>query len=221
MRVVIPLGYDTTWVLPKLVSLHPAPDSLVVLTVPGEGRAKIALESLRLTVEGLTARGLPLKLEIMRVDPGDYPSLLARCMDAVRPDGEEVAVLLGGGMRVLNVALMQASLATPGTRVEVLLEGQNRWIEVTADGATRCCLRWLGGTRGEILKRLGRSDPRPLPMDELSKLLGKSKSTLSGHLRELEEVGLLERTSRKPVVVRLTPAGRSMARILSRRRGIP
>ncbi len=211
MRIVLSLGYDTTWILPKLLSIGVLPgDELFVLTVSKDERAKIALKSLDLMVDGLRARGLPLDLEIVRVDPGNFSELLRRCLEILSAD--DVTVLLGGGMRVLGIALLQAAfLLSKEVKFEVMLEGEGRWITVRTWNAISCCARGLSEPKVRILRTLLDG---PKSLDELAENLGRSKSTLSEHLDGLESYGLVEKVTARPALVRLTPLGAAVARIV-------
>ncbi|MCD6348790.1 MAG: CRISPR locus-related DNA-binding protein [Candidatus Korarchaeota archaeon] len=210
MRIVLPLGYDTTWILPKLLSLGILPgDELFVLTITKDKRAKIALKSLDLMVDGLRARGFPLNLKIVEVDPSNFSDLLERCLEILSAD--YVTVLVGGGMRILGIALLQAALLSPReVKFEVMLESEGRWITVRTWNMIGCCAKGLSEPKIKILKTLINGSKS---LDELVENLGRSKSTLSEHLDELESYGLVEKISARPAQIRLTPLGVAVARM--------
>ncbi|HIE15065.1 TPA: CRISPR locus-related DNA-binding protein [Candidatus Bathyarchaeota archaeon] len=210
-KIVFALGYDTTWLLPKLIDLNVSSgDTLIILVNFEDERAKLAGKSFELLIQNLSVRGMKLEFEFVDVNPKDYGSILSKVLDILfSAIDEELIILLGTGMRIMNLALIQAaSLINREIRMEVMLEGTASWIRVDNISLLSCCERVLTGPQKDILKEISRRGIASLA--ELSSILRKSHSTLSEQLRQLEAIGLVVRTSKKPAKYALSPAGRAV-----------
>lgn len=184
-----------------------AGDHIILLTAkPAVDRVLRAYDMLRGFVERYYGGGVGV--ELAQIDVRDFPSAVAEIKTLLlkRLEGRDLLIVnLTGGLRALVLAAYTAALivsdAAKELALEVEFEDGSYLVEVPKGIVNALKLLWSPSEeRREVLRRIaarGEADAASLARE-----LGLDPSTARRHIHRLEEEGLVEVVSRRPLVVR-------------------
>lgn len=206
MRTYIaPLGFDSRRVVRPVLSEGIDKDDRVVLLQPST-KSDRGIDSYKEVEEILTQVVPDLTLENNQLPHTDFVETILSCADLIRAAEGETIVILGGGAREILLPLTLATFSCSHAVETILQVGD---IDGSVQRVPRLNLRGtISSGESEFLVSL--SDlSLPLSISEIAALIGKSKSTVTRHVKRLETERLV-RTSKegRNKTVEITDSGR-------------
>lgn len=212
MRTYIsPIGYNSTSITRPVLSRGlDDGDEVVLLRPRGETDTKRAQEAIQDVERMLTEIEPTVSTTTERITHDDFPRAVLECSDVIRAaDGDRI-VNLGGGARDILVPFTIAALVhVPLIHTTLFfsdIDGSVREWEIP---------RLVGGIPGKTQQTLLAIEQsgKQIPIPELTETTNQSKSTVTRHVNQLEESGLVETETRgKTKHVNVLLAGRLLLR---------
>lgn len=168
-----------------------------------EFRKRQSEETINTVMKVLSAAGVKeIRPKYLNIDT-TFDDIVLQIAEVVR--GENLEFYLIGGMRVLNLALYYYAMLAQqvGKKVKILsfTEDMEKRYELPAK-----IPRKIGENHVEILRLM--SDEKDWEIENISKQLGKSLSTISKQISDLEEENYIECKLKKPKICRITNLGK-------------
>lgn len=191
MRTYIsPIGYNSTSVTRPVLSRGiDSGDTIVLLRPASESDDSRATEAVSDVERMVTEIEPAVSLTVERIPHDDLPSAVIRCSDVIQAAEPDRIVNLGGGARDILLPFTIATLAH-ATRIDTVLffsdiDGSAREWDLpllTETPSSRAC---------NTLSTIAAYD-NDTTIPELTETLDRSKSTITRHVNELEELGAVE-----------------------------
>jgi len=180
---------------------------LLIAARPAAERVVRAYNTLREFVQRYYGGGV--EVELFEVDVRDFSGAVCEIKRRIlEKAGEEVVVNLSGGPRALVSATYAAIQLLPDdvakrVRVEVEFEDGTYLVEISlcAVYAQKLAER-LGEEKRAILEKLAQR--RGATAEELAKEVNLDPSTVRRHIRRLEQLGLVQVVSKRPLRAEVT-----------------
>lgn len=209
---VSPIGYNSTSVVRPVLSRGlDSGDEVWLLRPDEESDEQRATEAIG-DVERLLNEIEPdVELELERITHDEYSTAVLECSDILTSADGDVIVNLGGGARDLLVPLTTATLTHSNEIATVVtfsdIDGSVRELESAAVTASV-----PDNVASTLVAIGGGTDPVSVPT--LTEELDRSKSSITRHVNQLEEAGLV-RTEKhgRTKIVQVTFAGELYLRI--------
>ena len=151
-------------------------------------RANEALEDVRRLITELDPS---IDIDLVELPFDNFHAALLRCTQVLEAADGDVIVVLGGGARDIFLPLSYATLTQHST-VDTVLQFSDITGEVSELRLPNLHAN-LTESQLETLSELSEADS-PLTLSELETTVGHSKSTITRHVSELEEAGLVRTT---------------------------
>lgn len=208
MRTYIgPIGYDSTRVTRPILSQGIERDTYINLLVPtsamDDSRSAQAIDDVRRMIEQIEPT---VEIETIRVAFDDFESAIKTCGSTIDSAEGEIIIIFGGGARDIFLPLTIAALSRTNQIHASYqfsdIDGQVRkknLPDITANISAQ-----TEGTLNTI-----KNIDTPASLTEVTDNLGVSKSTVTRHVKVLEQQGLLtSETHGKTKIVDITLTGR-------------
>jgi len=188
--LLVPMGYDTGSILRALSDHQLQSGDKFVFIIPSTetDRTKVMKSEVERAFLVLASRGIVLGCEFVIVDENDFTKTFSALVHKiVAEEGQQIIVEIAGGLRVICLALLLATVMLPN-RVQqayAIAESSSRRIAIPlpASGAK------MSFSSTTLIRELGRG---PKTMDQLSRTLAKDKSTLNRQIRHLVDDGMVK-----------------------------
>jgi CRISPR locus-related DNA-binding protein len=200
--LVFTLGFDVTHVLTRLteVKLTGTENLIFILPSTKADRAEASISAIQSHVSALNSRGFKLSCEFLRIDEHNFISSVNKLFKRLTKF-DEIQVELSGGLRILNLALLSATLLLRKkvTKVNTKLETDGSNVDLTL-----MPVRPLKDNEKKLLSVLKGSEKSVI---EIAQLLNKNKTSVYRVLKGLEAYGLVCSNGNYPVKYKTTTLG--------------
>lgn len=209
---VSPIGYDSTRVTRPVLSEGIDDGDRILLLRPADDQADPRAQEAIDDIERMVTQVQPqISVETRYVTHDEFETAVVECSDLITEITDSLVVNLGGGPREIYLPLVTAILAHPDATEKVLqfsdLDGSVRQILLPriTGGVSQPALETL---RSVVMTDAGIGIP------DLAGRVDKAKSTVSRHIRELEEADAVRTEMHgKTKVVTPTVSGKLRARM--------
>lgn len=200
-----PIGFDSRRVVHPVLSEGLDEDDQVILLRPSDNSQQ-GEDTVSEVENVLTQVVEELKLTIEQLPYSDFVETMLYCVDLIHEAEGELTVTLGGGAREILLPLTVATFSSPKSVDKVLQVGD---IDNNVRRIPKLNLQ-SSVSRAEfsVLSGISQLDA-PISISEIAAELGKSKSTISRHVKSLTERGFLATSEDgRKKTVELTDIGR-------------
>jgi len=177
-------------------------DRIILLTAGVVEKVKRAYDNIEKFVSTSYSN---VSVDLVEIDPKYFVLGVKKVLEIVKSlEGCRVVVNLSGGMRVLSLMVCLAlTIADKDVEVEIELEDFSGVLKLPIGifELPRVLSR-LSDEKVKLLKVLEREGE--LEALKLAEIVRRDATTVRRHIYELEELGLIEVTSRKPLRVKIT-----------------
>jgi CRISPR-associated protein Csa3 len=200
MYLIAVLGFDERYVIRSLLRLGFKNVDVIYLVVPSGRITKQTEEAIKRITEVAKLANVS-DVKVFEVDPLGFGSAVAKLRKLIMDlcsGGKDLVISLGGGMRVLIVETLVASLLVPKELsshilIVVDLESGEGYIEVNISNIL--AISELKLDELQVLKYL--LTKAPAGPTEISKILGIPKTTVWKILKKLHAKGLVTKQYRE------------------------